>query len=183
MFDLGWSKVIILAVVAIVVVGPKELPSLLRTLGQFIAQLRRHAADFRAQFDEAMRSTELDQIRRDVEAIKTDAHASLRGIEQSLEKDVNEHKTSLEQAIEGPGSPSAGSGGEQHAASEVPPAAEGSASPASAPLPEPPEFAMPSLPPLPAAEPALEPAVLPGHDADAQPHVPARRAEKTGAGA
>ena len=84
MFDLGWSKVLILAVVAIVVVGPKELPTLLRAVGQFIAQLRRHAAEFRSQFDEAMKSTELDQIRRDVEAIKTDAKASLRGIEQSI---------------------------------------------------------------------------------------------------
>ena len=100
MFDLGWSKVLILAVVAIVVVGPKELPSLLRTLGQFIAQLRRHASEFRAQFDEAMRSTELDQIRRDVEAIKTDAQASLQGIGKTLEQDLAEAKASVEQAVE-----------------------------------------------------------------------------------
>lgn len=100
MFDLGWSKILILAVVAIVVVGPKELPVLLRTLGQFIAQLRRHAADFRAQFDEAMRSTELDQIRKDVEAIKTDAQASIRGIGQSLEQEVNASKASIEESFE-----------------------------------------------------------------------------------
>jgi sec-independent protein translocase protein TatB len=107
MFDLGWSKIIILAVVAIVVVGPKELPSLLRTLGQFVAQLRRHAAEFRAQFDEAMRSTELDQIRRDVEAIKTDAHASIQGIGRSLEQDLAEAKASVEKAVETPSSPTA----------------------------------------------------------------------------
>jgi sec-independent protein translocase protein TatB len=100
MFDLGWSKVLILAVVAIVVVGPKELPALLRTLGQFISQLRRHAAEFRAQFDEAMKSTELDQIKKDVEAIKTDAEASFRGIERSIEQDVSEAKTSVDQAFE-----------------------------------------------------------------------------------
>ena len=96
MFDLGWSKILILAVVAIVVVGPKELPALLRTLGQFIAQLRRHAAEFRTQFDEAIRSPELDQIKKDVAAIKSDAHASLRGIERSIQQDVDAAKTSFE---------------------------------------------------------------------------------------
>ena len=100
MFDLGWSKILILAVVAIVVVGPKELPSLLRTLGQFISQLRRHAAEFRAQFDEAMRSPELDQIKKDVVAIKSDTQASLRGIERSLEQDMSEAKASVDKAYD-----------------------------------------------------------------------------------
>ena len=99
MFDLGWSKILILAAVAIVVVGPKELPGLLRTLGQFIAQLRRHAAEFRTQFDDAIRSTELDQIRRDVEAIKTDTTASLRGIERSIQQDVEATKASVESGL------------------------------------------------------------------------------------
>jgi sec-independent protein translocase protein TatB len=100
MFDLGWSKVLILAVVAIVVVGPKELPSLLRTLGQFISQLRRHAAEFRAQFDDAMKSAELDQIKKDVEAIKTDTQASLRGIERSIDQDMSEAKASVDKSFE-----------------------------------------------------------------------------------
>lgn len=100
MFDLGWSKVLILAVVAIVVVGPKELPSLLRTLGQFISHLRRHAAEFRAQFDDAMKSAELDQIKKDVEAIKTDTQASLRGIERSIDQDMSEAKASVDKAFE-----------------------------------------------------------------------------------
>ena len=100
MFDLGWSKILILAVVAIVVVGPKELPSLLRTLGQFISQLRRHAAEFRAQFDEAMKSTEFEQIKKDVEAIKADTQASLRGIERSIDQDMSETKASVDKAFE-----------------------------------------------------------------------------------
>ena len=108
MFDLGWSKILILAVVAIVVVGPKELPSMLRTLGQFIAQLRRHAAEFRAQFDEAMRSPELDQIKKDVEAIKSDTQASLRGIERSLEQDMSEAKGSVDKAFEAADTKAAG---------------------------------------------------------------------------
>ena len=90
MFDLGWSKLLILAVIAIVVVGPKELPALLRTIGQFVAQLRRHAAEFRSQFDEAMRETQLDQIKEDLGAIKSDTESSLRNLGQSIDSDLKE---------------------------------------------------------------------------------------------
>ena len=100
MFDLGWSKILILAAVAIVFVGPKELPGLLRTLGQMVAQLRRHAAEFRTQFDEAIKSTELEQIKKDVQAIKSDAQASLHGIGQTLEKDLAAEKAALEKSLE-----------------------------------------------------------------------------------
>ena len=73
MFDLGWSKLIIIAMLAIVVVGPKDLPALLRAIGKFVGQIRRQADEFRRQFDEAMKDTELDQIRKDVEDIKRTA--------------------------------------------------------------------------------------------------------------
>ena len=88
MFDLGWSKLIIIAMLAIVVVGPKELPGLLRTIGKFVGQIRRQADEFRRQFEEAMRDTELDQIRKDVEDIKRTAHESVRDIERSAEESV-----------------------------------------------------------------------------------------------
>ena len=101
MFDLGWSKLLILAVVAIVVVGPKELPGLLRTLGRLVAQLRRQAGEFRAHFDEAMRDTELQQIRQDIQAIKSDAEASLRGIGRTLDEDMKAAEKSLEPALNG----------------------------------------------------------------------------------
>lgn len=88
MFDLGWSKLIIIAMLAIVVVGPKDLPALLRTIGKFVGQIRRQADEFRRQFDEAMRDTELDQIRKDVEEIKNTAEASVRDIGRSAEDSV-----------------------------------------------------------------------------------------------
>ena len=83
MFDLGWSKLIIIAMLAIVVVGPKDLPALLRTIGKFVGQIRRQAEEFRRQFDEAMKDTELDQIRKDVEDIKRTATDSVRDIERT----------------------------------------------------------------------------------------------------
>ena len=93
MFDLGWSKLIIIAMLAIVVVGPKDLPALLRTIGKFMGQIRRQADEFRRQFDEAMKDTELDQIRRDVEEIKNTAETSVRDIGRSAEDSVKPLET------------------------------------------------------------------------------------------
>lgn len=58
------------AVVALIVVGPKDLPVLLRKLGQFMAKVRAMAAEFRASFDEMARQSELDELRKEVEAMR-----------------------------------------------------------------------------------------------------------------
>jgi sec-independent protein translocase protein TatB len=64
MFDIGWSELLVIAVVAIVVVGPKELPRLMRIFGHYVGKLRRMAADFQRQFEEAVRDTEIDEVRK-----------------------------------------------------------------------------------------------------------------------
>src|SRR5205807_2654541 len=61
---------LIAAVVALIVVGPKDLPMLLRKLGQFMAKVRSMAAEFRASFDEMARQSELDELRKEVEAMR-----------------------------------------------------------------------------------------------------------------
>lgn len=63
MFDIGWTELLIIAVVAIIVVGPKDLPRMLRSVGRYAGQLRRTANEFRSQFDEAIRESELDELR------------------------------------------------------------------------------------------------------------------------
>jgi sec-independent protein translocase protein TatB len=63
MFEVGWSELLVIAVVLIVVVGPKDLPRMLRTFGKATTQMRRMAGDFRRQFDEALREAELDDVR------------------------------------------------------------------------------------------------------------------------
>jgi sec-independent protein translocase protein TatB len=65
-----WLELMIAAVVALVVVGPKDLPILLRKLGQFMARVRSMAAEFRASFDEMARQSELDELRKEVEAMR-----------------------------------------------------------------------------------------------------------------
>jgi sec-independent protein translocase protein TatB len=68
--DIGASELLVIAIVALIVVGPKDLPPLLRRLGQMLAKLRGMAAEFRASFDEMARQSELDELRREVEAMR-----------------------------------------------------------------------------------------------------------------
>lgn len=68
--EVGGSELILIAVVALIVVGPKDLPLMLRKLGQFVAKLRGMAAEFRASFDEMARQSELDELRKEVEAMR-----------------------------------------------------------------------------------------------------------------
>ena len=69
--EAGAFELIFLAAVALIVVGPKDLPVLLRKIGQFLARMRGMAAEFRASFDEMARQSELDELRREVEALRT----------------------------------------------------------------------------------------------------------------
>ena len=71
MLDIGWSELVIIGVVALVVVGPKELPSLLRTTGQWVGKARRMAADFQGQINEAIREAELDDVKKSVEDLRS----------------------------------------------------------------------------------------------------------------
>ncbi|MBI1196636.1 MAG: twin-arginine translocase subunit TatB [Phenylobacterium sp.] len=68
--EVGGLEWLIIAVVALVVVGPKDLPIMLRRLGQFVARMRGMAAEFRASFDEMARQSELDDLRKEVEAMR-----------------------------------------------------------------------------------------------------------------
>jgi sec-independent protein translocase protein TatB len=72
MFDIGWSELLVIAVVAIVVVGPKDLPKLMRGFGHYAGKLRRAAADFQRQFEEAMRESEVEEVRKAIESVKSE---------------------------------------------------------------------------------------------------------------
>jgi sec-independent protein translocase protein TatB len=64
MFDIGWSELLVIAVVALIVIGPKELPTVLRTVGQWTSKIRRMAAEFQSQFQEAMREAEMADLKK-----------------------------------------------------------------------------------------------------------------------
>ena len=70
MFDIGWSELLVIAVVALVVVGPKDLPRLMRSFGHYAGKLRRMANEFKQQVDEAMREGELEEARKAIESAR-----------------------------------------------------------------------------------------------------------------
>lgn len=70
MFGLDWSELAIIGVIALVVVGPKDLPKLMRSAGRMAAQARRMADEFRGQMSEAIRDAELDDLRKSVDEIR-----------------------------------------------------------------------------------------------------------------
>lgn len=90
MFDVSWSELLLVAVVAILVVGPKELPGMLRSLGRMLGKLRRTADEFRKHFDEAVRDVGGEEFQREMKSLKQ--NNPLNQIRSSIEdaaKDVN----------------------------------------------------------------------------------------------
>jgi sec-independent protein translocase protein TatB len=71
MFDIGWSELLVIGVVALIAIGPKELPGALRALGQWMTKIRRMAADFQNQFQEALREAEMADIKKQVETLSS----------------------------------------------------------------------------------------------------------------
>lgn len=76
MFDIAWSEMLLIGGVALVVIGPKELPGALRTAGQAIGKIRRMAAEFQGQFNDAMRDAELTDLKKQVDDIGNSIQAS-----------------------------------------------------------------------------------------------------------
>lgn len=70
MFDIGWTEMLVIAIVMIVVVGPKDLPRMLRTFGKTTAKLRAMAGDFQKQFNEALKEAELDEVKKSVDELR-----------------------------------------------------------------------------------------------------------------
>lgn len=71
MLDVGWTEMLVIAVVMIVVVGPKDLPNMLRTMGRMTAKLRGMAGDFQRQFNEALKEAELDDVKKSVDSLRS----------------------------------------------------------------------------------------------------------------
>lgn len=72
MFDIGWTELVVAGVIALIVIGPRELPGLLRNLGQIMTKLRRMASDFQGQFQDALREAELDDLRKQAENLSSE---------------------------------------------------------------------------------------------------------------
>jgi len=90
MFDIGWSELVVIAVVALIAIGPKELPGVLRMVGQWMGKARKMAAEFQGQFQEAMREAEMADLKKSFDEVKEAATGFASGnIVTSLQKDVS----------------------------------------------------------------------------------------------
>ncbi|MGY3035814.1 sec-independent protein translocase protein TatB [Bradyrhizobium sp. USDA 4354] len=88
MFDIGWSELVLIGVVALIAIGPKELPGVLRMVGQWMAKARRMAAEFQGQFQEAMREAEMADLKKSFDEVK-EAATGFNPL-TSLQKDVSD---------------------------------------------------------------------------------------------
>jgi sec-independent protein translocase protein TatB len=103
MFDIGWTELLVIAIVLIVVVGPKDLPPMLRAFGKTTANLRKMAGEFRAQFDEALRESELDDVRRTIsDAQRLNPTNALREAINPLRQMGQEIRNDLQKATQVP---------------------------------------------------------------------------------
>ncbi|WP_068874122.1 MULTISPECIES: Sec-independent protein translocase protein TatB [unclassified Phenylobacterium] len=93
--EVGASELIVIAIVALIVVGPKDLPLLLRRFGQFMAKLRGMANEFRASFDEMARQSELDDLRKEVEAMRRGQFGDLTDHDQEMRSTIGEIEQSM----------------------------------------------------------------------------------------
>jgi sec-independent protein translocase protein TatB len=73
MIDISWGELVLIGIVALIVIGPKELPAVLRTVGHWMAKVRRMASEFQDQFREAMREAELDDLKKKVDDMSDSA--------------------------------------------------------------------------------------------------------------
>ncbi|MBB5047889.1 sec-independent protein translocase protein TatB [Rhodopseudomonas rhenobacensis] len=90
MFDIGWSELLVIGVVALIAIGPKELPGVLRMVGQWMGKARKMAAEFQGQFNEAMREAEMADLKKSFDDIKATATTFSRdNIMTSLQKDID----------------------------------------------------------------------------------------------
>jgi len=104
MFNFGWGEIVLIGIVALIAIGPKELPTVLRSVGQMVAKLRRMANEFQGQFQEALREADLADLKKQAE----DLHATVKGHVTDFTKidPLAETRKDIEKAFEEPaGSP------------------------------------------------------------------------------
>jgi sec-independent protein translocase protein TatB len=101
MFDIGWSELLVIGIVALIVIGPKELPGVLRTLSQMMGKVRRMASEFQGQFQEAMREAEMADLKKQVDALNETARGvtdfdPMASVRREMENAIEERSKAAE---------------------------------------------------------------------------------------
>ncbi|KAB7739635.1 twin-arginine translocase subunit TatB [Parvibaculum sedimenti] len=88
MFDIGWSELLLVGVLALVFVGPKDLPRVMRTAGKYVGKMRAMAREFQQSFEDLARESELEELRKQVAELRNQSIAPLEDLRQSVETPV-----------------------------------------------------------------------------------------------
>ncbi|WP_114947103.1 Sec-independent protein translocase protein TatB [Microvirga calopogonii] len=99
MLDMSWGEVMVIGAVALIVIGPKDLPKALRTVGQVTGKLRRMAAEFQGQFNEAMREAELDEVKKQLQGMNDSVSSVGNTNFNPIQTIRDELKTSIEAPV------------------------------------------------------------------------------------
>jgi sec-independent protein translocase protein TatB len=183
MFDISWSEFLLIGIVALIVIGPKELPTVMRTLGQWTRKVRSMASEFQSQFHEAMREAEMADLKQQVDDMARDVKESVTQLDplKEVREDVAGVGEDVKRSLGAPETDAAVPAGEaapaaQAPAETLPAPAEAAAMPAaetSAPAPPQARSERPA--------PALEPVGAAAAEAQAaEPLAEAGPAEATG---
>lgn len=98
MFEISWSELLILAVVVLIFVGPKDLPVFFNTLGKYMGALRRQANEFKRHFDDAMREAEMDNLRKELDGMREEFAKSTSEAERAVSDTIKSADTAVKSA-------------------------------------------------------------------------------------
>ena len=87
MFDIGWGELLLVGIIALIVIGPKELPTVMRTVGHWMGRVKRMASEFQGQFQEALREAELDDLKKQADDL-TSSVGDIANPLSEVQKDV-----------------------------------------------------------------------------------------------
>jgi len=107
-FDIGWPELLLLMVIAVVVVGPKDLPKLMSTIGRYVGQVRRMAAEFQRGFEDLARETELEELKKEIDKV---GEGDILSSPPPIRPDEDETKSSPASASPMPAPPATGERG------------------------------------------------------------------------
>ena len=96
MLDMSWGEIMVIGAVALIVIGPKDLPKALRTVGQVTGKLRRMASEFQGQFNEAIREAELDDVKKQLQSVNDSVASATSTSFNPIQTFRDELKTSIE---------------------------------------------------------------------------------------
>ena len=105
MFDIDSGKLLIIGIVALIVIGPKELPGVLRQVGQALGKVRRMAGEFQGQFMEAMRESELEELKKDVQKMSDSANFTHFDPLADVKSQLQEVSSQVESSLNAPVAP------------------------------------------------------------------------------